>query len=223
MSTLGAQQVFDSYAERYDAWYDTAAGRALLASEVECIRPLVEPFPRPYLEVGVGTGRFAQALGIEYGLDPSLLALERAQRRGVQAMLAAWESIPFKDACFGAVLMAFTLCFVRDPNLVLQEVHRVLVPTGGLILGLLLKGTPWADSYARRGAAGHPLYRTAHFYAKEDVEALLRQSGFCIKGYRSTLFQRPGLEVYQEERPEDGYIPGAGFVAVVAVRTEARG
>jgi hypothetical protein len=32
--TLDGQQVFDDYAERYDAWYDNPNGQALLATEV---------------------------------------------------------------------------------------------------------------------------------------------------------------------------------------------
>jgi ubiquinone/menaquinone biosynthesis C-methylase UbiE len=220
--TLDGKQVFDDYAERYDAWYDSANGQALLATEVECIRPLFEPFAKPYLEVGVGPGRFAEALGIEYGLDPSVQALAKAQRRGIKALLATGESIPFGDGHFGAALLAFTLCFVRDPHAVLQEVGRVLVPGGGLVLGLLLRGTPWADLYVRQGAEGHPLYRTAHFYSREEVEALLKQAGFHVRRYRSALFQKPELEKYQEEQPVDSYIPGAGFVGIAAVRAESQ-
>lgn len=217
-------QILDNYAERYDTWYNRPKGRVLLATEVACLRPLLKQFPRPYLEVGVGTGRFAKALGIEYGLDPSPQALEKARRRGVRVALGRGEDIPFQEAPFGGVLMAFTLCFVREPHKVMQEIWRVLAPGSGLVLGLLLKETPWADFYARRGSAGHPLYSTAHFYSKEEVEALLKKAGFRITGYRSTLFQKPGLEIYREELPTDTYVPGAGFVAIAAsvLKTEPR-
>ena len=142
MSLSEVHQVLDNYAERYDTWYDSPRGRVLLATEVACLRPLLKQFPRPYLEVGVGTGRFAEVLGIEHGLDPSPRALKKAQSRGVRAVLGRGEDIPFQEALFGGVLMAFTLCFVREPYKVMQEIWRVLVPGGGLVLGLLLKGTP---------------------------------------------------------------------------------
>ncbi|MBI4298506.1 MAG: class I SAM-dependent methyltransferase [Chloroflexi bacterium] len=212
------KQPFQVYADRYDAWYDSPKGRALFATEVRCLRLLLQGFQKPYLEVGVGTGRFAHALGIECGVDPSPQAIETAQRRGIKALLSVGESLPFADGSFGAVLLTFTLCFVQDPNKVLREIHRVLSKEGGLALGLLPKGTPWADSYAERGAKGDPFYREAHFYSKEEVERVLRESGFRIAEYRSTLFQPPGLEVYSEEKPLDGYVPGAGFVAISAVR-----
>ncbi len=222
ISTSHEEQALDDYTDRYDAWYNSPKGRALLATEVACLRPLVESFPRPYLEVGVGTGRFAEALSIEHGLDPSPQALEKARRRRVRVVLGRGEDIPFQEAHFGGVLMAFTLCFVREPDKVMQEIWRVLVPGGGLVVGLLLKGTPWTDFYTRRGAEGHPWYSTAHFYSRERVKALLKQNGFHITAYHSTLFQEPGLEVYEEEQPVDSYVPGAGFVGIAAVKTKRR-
>jgi len=44
---------------------------------------VISPFSLS-LEVGVGSGRFAQALGVSYGLDPSmeLLKLARQRREG---------------------------------------------------------------------------------------------------------------------------------------------
>lgn len=218
LSKLEDNKGFDAYADRYDAWYDSQTGKILFTTELACLRPLLELFPRPYLEVGVGTGRFAEALGIEYGLDPSSRALEKARRRGVKVTLGSGETLPFPDTHFGGVLLAFTLCFVSQPVKVIQEIWRVLLPGGGLVLGLLLKETPWADFYARRGAEGHPLYSLAHFYSEEEIEALLQQSGFHIVAYRSTLFQSPGLEVYEEEQPVDSYVPGAGFVGIAAVK-----
>lgn len=62
---------FDAYAARYDAWYDSHVGRAIFATEVAYLRPFLRRHPGPGLEIGVGTGRFAQALGVEHGIDPA--------------------------------------------------------------------------------------------------------------------------------------------------------
>lgn len=56
--------IFDTEAERYDAWFDSPAGRVLFENELAAIRLLWRDEFRPALEVGVGTGRFAQALGV---------------------------------------------------------------------------------------------------------------------------------------------------------------
>lgn len=210
---------FERGGQEYDRWYETAKGLALLSTEVACLRPLLDQFQQPYLEVGVGTGRFAQALGIECGVDPSLPALELARAQGIDVREGSGEHIPFEDASFGGVLMALTLCFVADPNAAIREVRRVLLPGGGLVLGLLLKGTPWADSYARRGQEGHPIYRSAHFHTRGEVEQLLSQGGFRVVRYRSTLFQMPGQESYEPEIPVEGFAEAAGFVGLAAAKS----
>jgi len=63
--------MFDAEAERYDAWFDTRDGRILFQNELAVIRLLWREEFRPALEVGVGTGRFAQALEVEFGIDPA--------------------------------------------------------------------------------------------------------------------------------------------------------
>ncbi|MCS7262804.1 MAG: class I SAM-dependent methyltransferase, partial [Aquificaceae bacterium] len=63
-------QVFDLYAEKYDRWYNEPLGRSIFEAEVDCLKSLEPPSGR-LLEVGVGSGRFAKALGISYGVDIS--------------------------------------------------------------------------------------------------------------------------------------------------------
>ena len=205
---------FDSLAEGYDAWYDTEPGKTIFAMEVACLRPFLHTYPRPYLEVGVGSGRFAQALEIEYGVDPSQVLLEKARARGINVKRAGGEKLPFPDSSFGAVLIALTLCFVDDPAQVLREASRVLTPEGGLVLGLILKEIPWAELYAKKGKEGHPIYSRARFFSKDDIENFLYQSGFYELRYRSGLFQPPGHSSYHLEQPTDGYNSTAGFVAI---------
>ncbi len=72
------RRLFEMLVDRYEAWYDGPVGRVAFPLEVECLRLLLEGAPFPWLEVGVGTGRFAQALGAKVGIDsaerPSRLA-----------------------------------------------------------------------------------------------------------------------------------------------------
>jgi ubiquinone/menaquinone biosynthesis C-methylase UbiE len=207
-------QAFDSHASEYDAWYDTEVGKAIFAMEVECLKPLLHRYSRPYLEVGVGSGRFAQALGIEYGVDPAPALVQMAKARGIKITKATGEKLPFPDRMFGGILMAFTLCFLDNPQKALQEAWRVLQPEGGLVLGLILRDSPWAEFYARKGREGHPIYSKARFFLKDEVVSLLRICEFKLLDYRSTLFQPPGQNTYHLESPVSGYWQPAGFVAV---------
>ncbi|MCG2824383.1 MAG: hypothetical protein L6364_11985, partial [Desulfobulbaceae bacterium] len=60
-----AAGVFDERAEEYDAWFE---GSLLFAIERAALQELTTPLASPKLEVGVGPGRFAEALGVEFGI-----------------------------------------------------------------------------------------------------------------------------------------------------------
>ncbi len=212
-------QVFDLHANEYDAWYDTEVGKVIFAMEVDCLKPLLHRYSRPYLEVGVGSGRFAQALEIKYGVEPAPSLANMAKARGVKVTEATGEELPFPDKMFGGILMAFTLCFLDNPQKALQEAWRVLQPEGGVVLGLILRNSPWGEYYASKGREGHPIYSKANFFSKDEVEDLLRRSGFEVLGYRSTLFQPPGRSRYQHEFAVSDYSRSAGFVAIVSSKT----
>jgi len=77
------KQSFDDVAEDYDHWYDTPEGDTIFQAEPKCLRLLHEASPGRWLEVGVGTGRFACLLGITEGIDLSLRMLEIAASRGI--------------------------------------------------------------------------------------------------------------------------------------------
>jgi SAM-dependent methyltransferase len=209
-------QAFSAHANEYDSWFDGEPGATVFATEVECLRPLLHSYPRPYLEVGIGSGRFAQALGIEYGVDPVLTLLTKAKARDINVIRARGEKLPFTSGSFGGVLLALTLCFVDYPLRALREVSRVLASNGGLVLGLILKESPWAESYMAKAKEGHPIYSQARFFSKNEVESLLYQSGFDNFHYRSVLFQPPEQGFYHFERPLSIYRKSSGFTAISA-------
>jgi len=61
-SSLHIAHVFDTFVERYDAWFDSPFGSSAFKLEKSCIASLCRNLKRPFLEIGVGTGRFAEAL-----------------------------------------------------------------------------------------------------------------------------------------------------------------
>ena len=69
--SLNVEQVFDVFTKRYDAWYDKPFGKSAFNLEKACIESLCKNLRQPFLEIGVGTGRFAEALEVEYGIDVS--------------------------------------------------------------------------------------------------------------------------------------------------------
>jgi len=205
---------FDDLATEYDAWFDRE-GSLIFLIEAQAFRELLPSLPKAWLEIGVGSGRFAQALGIETGIDSSIKLVEMARRRGVIAFLGWGEQELFDEELFGTVFLIVTLCFLDSPLDVLKETKRILIPGGKIVLGLVLKESPWGQFYQTKKAQGHRFYKFATFYTYDEVLALLEQEGFSMEKVVSTLFQKPG-KVKHVEKPKEGYFPDAGFTIIVA-------
>ena len=208
-------KAFDDYAGNYDQWFDSPEGKALFSAEAEAVRLLTKGLEHPFLEIGVGTGRFAEKLGINIGIDPSDRALDIARRRGIRVQQATGEILPFKDGLFGAVFLLFTLCFVKDAGAVIAEAKRVLKSGGGLIIGFINRESPWGEHYMKKKTEGHPIYRHARFYTIDEVAGLLRQVGMGVGAYASTLCRQPSQEL-TGEKAYDKLIGDAGFVCILS-------
>jgi SAM-dependent methyltransferase len=205
--------VFDERAAQYDAWYDTPLGAACFSAELDALAPLMEGLSHPILEVGVGSGRFASALGADVGVDPVAAPLRLAAGRGVSVALARGEALPYRAATFGGVLFVVTLCFMAHPLRGLREARRVLRTDGKLVLGLVPADSPWGRHYQTLAARGDEFYRHARFYTRAETATLLRQAAFRIERARSALFWPP------EGQPltigaREGTDPQAGFWAL---------
>jgi SAM-dependent methyltransferase len=209
---------FDDLATEYDAWFDKE-GSLLFFIEVKAFKSLLPSLPKPWLEIGVGSGRFAQALEIETGVDPSIKLIEMARQRDITTFLGRGEQELFDEASFGTVFLIVTLCFLDSPLEALKETGRILMPGGKIVLGLVLKESPWGQFYQVRKAQGHRFYKYANFYSYEEIVGLLDQAGFVTEKIVSTLFQKPG-EAQHVEEPKEGYFPDAGFTIIVAGKRE---
>jgi SAM-dependent methyltransferase len=212
--SLKVEQVFDVSAKRYDVWYDKPFGKSAFTLEKACIESLSKKLKQPFLEVGVGTGRFAEALKIEYGIDGSTGVLKFAKQREIIAVKGRGESLPFVDSFFGGVFVVVTLCFVDEPVKVLKEASRVLKGDGAVILGLILKESPWASFYREKGEAGNIFYKIATFYSFGELKAMVEKAGLKIVEMNSTMFQAPTEIHLRFEQPKSCYYEEAGFVAV---------
>lgn len=94
------------------------------------------------LDVGCGTGaNLAEFHGraTSTGLDHSLLALKRAEVRGLSRLINGDAvSLPFRDASFDVIFHLDVLCHrdVRDRAGALAEVRRVLRPGGHVFINV---------------------------------------------------------------------------------------
>lgn len=215
---ISVAEAFDQYAEDYDRWFDTPEGRVLFEMEVEAVRPLMKGIEKPFLEIGVGTGRFAKELEIDFGIDPSSRVLEIAERRGINVKEASGENLPFNDESFGGVFLLFTLCFVENPEKVISEAKRVLKQDGGLIVGIINRESPWGELYMKKKGEGHPIYKHAQFYSTDEVIKMVEKTGMTVEAYSSTLCQMPS-DMPHKEAVHKGLAEGAGFACIMARKT----
>ncbi len=206
---------FDIRAVEYDRWFDEH--RAIYLSELEAVRALLPAHSRP-IEVGVGTGRFAQPLGIALGVEPSEAMRDIARSRGIEVVDAVAEDLPFGDASFDLVLIVTTICFVDDVDRTLKEAHRVLADGGHIVVGFLDRETELGRQYEARKSDSE-FYSVARFYSSAEVLGALERAGFGELASAQAVFS-PATD--SEESPptvESGH--GAGLFVVVRGRKGA--
>lgn len=201
---------FEQHSGRYEAWFD--AHDAAYVSELLALRIFV-PLTGRGLEIGVGSGRFAAALGIRVGLDPSPAMLALARARGIDVVRGVAEDLPFADDSFDHALVVTTLCFVDSPAAMLTEARRVLKPAATLVIGFIDRHSKLGQDYdAKRGES--MFYRDARFFSAGEVEGLLMEAGFQVKAWGQTL-TRPVAHSRDIEPAQPGHGDGA-FVVVMA-------
>lgn len=110
------------------------------------------------------------------------------------------------------VLLAFTLCFVKEPEKVLKEAQRVLKPTGRIILGIIDRNSQLGKIYQKR-KDDSKFYKIATFYSAEQVIYRLNELGFKNINTLQTLTALPE-ELQEIEPPREGYGKGS-FVALI--------
>ncbi|RKZ77995.1 MAG: SAM-dependent methyltransferase [Gammaproteobacteria bacterium] len=202
--------VFESEHEQYDAWF--LRHKFAYQSELLAVRTLL-PYQGVGLSIGVGTGRFAAPLGIQFGLDPAAKMLAYAKKREVTPVLGTAEALPFMDDSFDYALSVTTICFVDDARAMLREAKRVLKPQGTLTIGFIDRDTRLGQRYLKH-QADSLFYQEAKFFSNEDIKILLQETGFNNLTWVQTLFCLP--EENNEIEPiTSGYGHGA-FVVVKA-------
>jgi SAM-dependent methyltransferase len=157
------------------------------------------------LDLGCGDGRLTAALREPRSLvcaDVSRVALERARRRLPGASFARVEPdepLPFADASFDLVLCAETIEHVRDVQLFVSEVRRVLRPGGRFavttpahsrLTALWLAVQGWESQF-------EPLSPHLRFFTARSLRRLLDEMGFEVESLR----RRSGTQLAVAYRP----------------------
>ncbi len=203
-------QPFEEYSQKYEDWFE--ANQYVYLSELEAIRNLL-PIEGAGLEVGVGSGRFAQPLGVIFGVEPSEKMRALAHKRGINVVDGVAEKLPFGNEQFDFVLMVTTICFLDDIDASFQEAYRVLKPAGLIIIGFINRESAIGKKYQQHKAESL-FYKDATFYSAEEVMQHLSKFGFGDFRFVQTIFQNTE-QIKDVEPIREGYHEG-GFIGLSA-------
>jgi ubiquinone/menaquinone biosynthesis C-methylase UbiE len=207
-------EVFERNVAEYEAWFDRFP--AVFDSEILAIRRHFQELPENILgiEVGMGSGRYAQALGIKEGVEPATSMRNLALDKALEVVKATAEHLPYKDLHFDFVLFV-TICHLDSFPKALKEANRVIKRGGYVIIGFIDKGSKIGIQYEEKKGRS-TFYKNARFYLTSEVEDLLKASGFKNPVFSQCLFD--DLENIQKtEEPKEGTGEGS-FVVVRATK-----
>ncbi len=164
--------LFDNLVEEYEDWFNRHP--EIYQAEVETIKSLL-PNGRG-MEVGVGSGRFAMALGIDFGIEPSVKMAEVAKKRGIDVLIMKAEEMNFYKE-FDFILMVTTICFVSDPLKSIKNCYKALKKGGYLIVAFIDSNSKLGKLY-QKNKEKSKFYKAATFFGKNDILELLKKAGF---------------------------------------------
>ena len=207
-------RAFDENATAYDEWFEDH--KSFYESELAAIRSLI-PTTGKGIEIGVGTGRFAEPLGIGVGIEPSPAMRAIARERGISAIDGVAEKLPVESETFDYALFVTTICFLDSLNQAFGETFRILKPKGIVVIGFIEKESALGRIYQQRKAESR-FYREASFHTAGEIIRALEATGFTDFSFVQTLFS--GEEETGAVQPfKEGYGDGA-FVVVRAKKPD---
>jgi len=199
---------YDVEAEQYDKKrWSTPSGSRLNKFQIDLMIAMLSPTKgKRILEVGTGTGRFVATLSKE-GADATGVDISQGMLSVAEKQWAAIAcdfppkfiqsdvcSMPFPDGSYDSVFCVNAFQLFESPQAALDEIHRVLKPTGQFvfnfpnivsshILGGLLVN--WKGCATGRNEAGQ---RPSRWFTLGAIRCLLGKSLFEIVEVRGQPF-----------------------------------
>ena len=208
-------EAFDNFVLEYDKWFENH--KVEYALELKAIREFL-PKEGNGIEVGAGTGRFSQPLGISLGVEPSEAMRRLATSRGVNIIAGVAETLPVEDDFYDFALLVTTVCFLEEPELAFKEVYRVLKAEGVIIVGLIDKDSKLGKKYEEKKSESK-FYKNANFHTVVEIQEKLVKAGFNNIEYVQAILPDDIIE-NSEPEVKQGYGEGS-FVVLRAQKYDA--
>ena len=174
-----------SQSQDYDSYYtaENLTVPAFIDRRLDEIVSTFEPYRKNnrLLDVGFGAGSFLTAAARNnwqaFGVEVSQRAVEHVRERGFEVFCGELGKAGYPDDCFDVIIVSEVLEHVPDPQVLLEEIARVLRP-GGLL---------WATTPHGRGISARLLglgWSTVcppdhlQLFSLRSIRALLTKRGF---------------------------------------------
>jgi ubiquinone/menaquinone biosynthesis C-methylase UbiE len=150
---MTGRRLFDDWPERYDRWFDTPVGRAVLKYELTLVLDLLRPmWGERILDAGSGTGIFtgefldrgADVVGLDISWAMLRWAKEKHESFSKGGVTADMALLPFADGVFDKTVSITALEFIEDEKRAVSELFRVTKPGGRVVVATLNSLSPWA-------------------------------------------------------------------------------
>ncbi len=210
-------KIFNKVANMYDEWYRHPQGKQIFEAELEAVNSLI-PLRGIGLELGAGTGMFADNLQrikrTIICLDSSQEMLSKARKRCNYILMGVAEQLPLRTAILDFTYLVTVLEFLIDPTHVLREVQRNAKAGAPVTLLFINSDSTWGSLYKELGAKGDPVYKNAKLYTLEEVNKMLRNSGYLVRKSVGTITTSPTEQVVGGDIMIPG--PSTGVIIVQA-------
>ena len=118
--------------------------------------------------------------GLDFSLDAASIAW---RQQGVPAVCASPSRAPFSTGSCAAVTMFHVLEHLYDPQVCLEEAHRLLRPNGRLIVQVP-NAASWLFLLLGENWTGADVPRHLWLFRPRDLDALLDGCGFEVVRYK---------------------------------------
>ncbi len=204
-------ELFEEHIDTYENWFQEHP--KILETEALAFRSLLPVGDLHGIEVGMGAGHLAKAIGIHEGVEPSEVLRKEAMRKGLEVSDGRAEDLPFKDLKFDFVIIGTAIHYFEDLDKAFSEAFRVLKQSGILIIGFL-DASGEIGKVLMENRLKSVFYRDAKFYNLKTIKRKLLTSGFNYLEEFQTLFGKES-EIKEVQPIESGTGKGS-FILIRA-------
>lgn len=197
---------FDIFTDEYENWFKE--NELIFQSELLALKQVI-PVGKEGVEIGIGSGIFAEKLNIKFGIDPSEKMLKYATQRNLKVKKGFAENLPYPDNSFDFAAFITSICFVDNPEKAIKEAHRIIKDKGDIIIAFIDKESSLGKSLELE-KKDSKFYRHAKFYSVSELTSMIVNNHFEITDIIQTLTE---INLKIPENPIKGHGKGS-FVVI---------